>query len=381
MPEYNTCYRIDSKPTFCGLFYTSNKLIARRIYFLICIFVIYNVKMKVAYKTFNLPFKYPFTISKGTKTHQPTLIVELEHFGFKGYGEAPAIAYYNIPVEKMVEDLEGKKQFVEKFAFSDPERYWHYLHHLFPNNSFLVCALDIAGWDLFGKIKRKQLHELWNLDTNKSPLTDYTIGIDTIEKMLEKMKEKPWPVYKIKVGVDGDIEMVEALRKHTDAMLRVDANAGWTLEQALQKIPQLKELGVEMVEQPLAKDNWEGMKILYEKSPLPLFADEACVAEGDVEKCLNHFHGINIKLTKCSGITPARRMIAKARELNMKVMVGCMNECSVGTAAIAQLAPLLDVVDMDGPLLLTEDVAKGVTFDNGKIGYTNLPGLGININW
>jgi len=366
-------------PCCCQQFFVLQIFVA--ISFLLCIFVAQQLNMKVSYKTFSLPFKYPFTISKGTKTHQPTFIVELEHFGLKGYGEAPAIAYYNIPVEKMVEDLERKKIFVEKFAFSDPERYWHYLHHLFPNNSFLVCALDMAGWDLYGKIKRKPLYELWNLDKNESPLTDYTIGIDTIDKMVEKMKEKPWPVYKVKVGVEGDIEMVEALRKHTDAILRVDANAGWTLEQALQKIPLLKELGVEMVEQPLAKDNWEGMKVLFEKSPLPLFADEACVAENDIGNCVNHFHGINIKLTKCSGITPARRMIATARALHMKVMVGCMNESSVGTAAIAQLAPLLDVVDMDGPLLLREDIAKGVTFNNGKIQYTDLPGLGIEIDW
>ncbi|MFT3678801.1 MAG: dipeptide epimerase [Ferruginibacter sp.] len=336
--------------------------------------------MKVSYKIYNLPFRHPFTISKGTKTHQPTFIVSLEYFGAVGYGEAPAISYYNIPVEKMAEDLERKKLFVEKFAFSDPERYWHYLHHLFPNNSFLVCALDIAAWDMYGKLKRKQLHELWSLDITKAPLTDYTIGIDTIDKMLEKMKEKPWPIYKIKVGVEGDVEMVGALRKHTDAILRVDANAGWTLEQALQKIPLLKELGVEMIEQPLAKDNWEGMKVLFEQSPLPIYADESCVFETDVEKCFNHFHGINIKLTKCSGITPARRMITKARELNMKVMVGCMNESSVGTAAIAQLAPLLDLVDMDGPLLLSEDVAEGVGFDFGKIIYTARTGLGAAVN-
>ena len=208
--------------------------------------------MKVKYKTYNLPFKHPFTISKGTKTHQPTLIVELEFMGIRGYGEAPAISYYNIPVEKMVEDLERKKIFVEKFAFSDPERYWHYLHHLFPANPFLVCALDMAGWDLFGKLKRKQLHELWNLDTTKSPVTDFTIGIDTIDKMVAKMKQKPWPIYKIKVGVPGDIEMVTALRQHTDALFRVDANAGWSLEDALEKIPQLQQLGVELVEQPLA---------------------------------------------------------------------------------------------------------------------------------
>ncbi|HMD00685.1 MAG TPA: dipeptide epimerase, partial [Ferruginibacter sp.] len=325
--------------------------------------------MKAAYKIFNLPFQHPFTISKGTKTHQPTFIVELEFLGIKGYGEAPAIKYYDIPVEKMAEDLESKRRFVEQFAFSDPERYWHYLHHLFPNNSFLVCALDMAGWDLYGKLKRKQLHEIWELDTNKAPLTDYTIGIDSIDNMVAKVKEKPWPIYKIKVGVENDIEMVAALRKHTNAVFRVDANAGWTLEQALEKIPLLKELGVELVEQPLAKDDWDGMRKLFSESPLPLFADEACVAEKDVEKCFGHFHGINIKLTKCSGITPARRMISKAKELDLKLMLGCMNESSVGTAAIAQLAPLVDHVDMDGPLLLAEDPAEGVGFDNGKIIY------------
>jgi L-Ala-D/L-Glu epimerase len=333
--------------------------------------------MKVSYKILHLPFTHPFTISKATKTHQPTFIVELEFMGIKGYGEAPAITYYNIPVEKMVEDIERKKVFVEKFAFSDPERYWHYLHHLFPQNNFLVCALDIAAWDLYGKLKRKPLYQLWNLDMAAAPLTDYTIGIDTIEKMVAKMKEKPWPIYKVKVGVDGDVEMVAALRQQTDAVLRVDANAGWTLEQALQKIPQLQTLGVELIEQPLAKEDWAGMKVLYEKSALPLYADEACVYENDVEKCHNHFHGINIKLTKCSGITPARRMIAKARELNMQVMIGCMNESTIGSGAIAHLAPLLDKLDMDGPLLLSQDAASGIKYDFGKVSVSEAPGLGI----
>ena len=335
--------------------------------------------MTVSYKIFELPFKYPFTISKGTKTVQPTFIVELDYFGIKGYGEAPAIAYYNIPVEKMAADLEAKKMFVEKFALTDPERYWHYLHHLFPQNPFLVCALDMAGWDIYGKLKRKQLHQLWGLDTSNTPLTDYTIGIADIEVMVQKMKATPWPIYKVKVGADNDLEMVAALRKETDAVLRVDANAGWTLEQALQKIPVLKTLGVEMVEQPLAKDDWEGMKVLYQQSELPLYADESCVSEHDVAKCAGHFHGINIKLTKCSGITPARRMIEAARKLNLKVMMGCMNESSVGTAAIAQFAPLLDMVDMDGPLLLSQDIARGIGFERGKIIYNDLPGLGIEM--
>ncbi len=335
--------------------------------------------MKITAQSFNLPFRFPFTISRGTKTHQPTLIVELEHFGIKGYGEAPAITYYNITVEQMIDELEKKKSFAEKFAFTDPERYWHYLHHLIPNNPFLVCALDIAAWDLYGKMKGKKLFELWKLDISNNPLTDYTIGIDTIGKMIGKIKEKPWPVYKIKAGTENDIEMVKILRQNTNAILRVDANAGWTLNEALKKIPQLQELGIELVEQPLAKNNWEGMKILYEKSPLPLFADESCALENDVEKCKGYFHGINIKLTKCSGITPARNMIKKAKELGLKVMVGCMNESTIGTAAIAHLLPLSDFADLDGPLLLSKDIASGISYNYGKINYGEGPGLGIKL--
>jgi L-alanine-DL-glutamate epimerase-like enolase superfamily enzyme len=241
----------------------------------------------------------------------------------------------------------------------------------------LVCALDIAAWDLYGKMKGKPLYKLWNLDISKNPVTDYTIGIDTIENMTAKMKDKPWPVYKVKVGTENDIEMIKALRKYTDSVIRVDANAGWTMEEALKKISILKDLGVELVEQPLQQNDWEGMKILYEKSSLPLIADESCAMEIDVEKCRGYFHGINIKLTKCSGITPAKRMITKARELGLKVMMGCMNETTVGTAAIAHLLPLIDYADMDGPLLLAEDVAKGIHYDFGKIGYSGEPGLGI----
>src|SRR3954447_1955118 len=160
--------------------------------------------MQLKYYSYELAFRHPFTISRGTKTHQPTLIVELEHRGLTGYGEAPAITYYHIPVEKMIYDLEAKRAFIEKYALTDPERYWHYLHHLFPDNSFLVCALDMAGWDIFGKMKRKKLYELWELDVTKNPLTDFTIGIDTIDAMVSKMNENPWPIYKIKLGTQQD---------------------------------------------------------------------------------------------------------------------------------------------------------------------------------
>jgi L-alanine-DL-glutamate epimerase-like enolase superfamily enzyme len=336
--------------------------------------------MNLNYWHKELPFKYPFTISNGrTKTHQPSLIVSLSIGDFVGFGEAPAIVYYNITVEQMIADLESKRNLVEKFALTDPERYWHYLHHLFPNNPFLVCALDMAAWDLFGKMKGKLLFDLWGTAWNETPVCDYTIGIDTIEKMVAKMQEKPWPIYKIKLGTDQDIEIVKALRKQTNAPLRVDANAGWQLEEALEKIPQLAELGVEMIEQPLEKNNWDGMKLLFEKSVLPLYADESCVFEQDVAKCFKHFHGINIKLTKCSGITPARRMILEARSLGLKVMMGSMNECSIGSAAIANFLPQIDLVDMDGPLLLSEDLATGIDYHDGKIKLNGKSGLGIQV--
>ena len=279
----------------------------------------------------------------------------------------------------MIEDLERKKVFVEKFAFTEPDRWWHYLHHLFPANNFLVCALDIAGWDLYGQIKRKPLKEFWMPEHPKQPVCDYTIGIDTIEKMVEKLKEKPWPIYKIKLGTDRDIEIIEALRKHTDSVFRIDANAAWKKEEALEKIRAFEKLGVEFIEQPLAKDDWEGMKWLSDKSPLPLYADESCVVEQDVEKCHGYFHGINIKLTKCSGITPALRMIQQARNLGLGVMIGAMNESTVGSAAIAHLMPLVDYVDADGPLLLAEDIASGLDYTaDGQILTTSHPGLGIS---
>ena len=335
--------------------------------------------MKLRYWQQNLPFQYPFSISNGrTKTHQPALVVTLELGPFTGIGEAPAIVYYNITVEQMMADLESKRTLVEKFALTDPERYWHYLHHLFPNTPFLVCALDIACWDLYGKMKGRPLYALWDTEWEHTAITDYTIGIDQIDQMVGKMKAKPWPVYKIKLGTDEDIAIVKALRVNTDARFRIDANAGWTTEEALEKIPQLAELGVEFIEQPLAKDNWEGMKVLFERSSLPLFADESCVSETDVEKCHGHFHGINIKLTKCSGITPARRMITKARSLGMQVMMGSMNESTIGSSAIAHFLPQLDHADLDGPLLLSQDVAQGLTYDFGTVRVSGKPGLGIS---
>jgi len=336
--------------------------------------------MQLHYKTTNIPFIHPFTISGGrTKTHQPALVVALQLGNLFGYGEAPAIAYYDITVEKMVADIELHKKMIEKFAFTEPARYWHYLHHLIPKNPFLICALDMAAWDLYGKMKGKLLHQLWHTNFEDQIPTDYTIGIDSVENMVNKLKEKPWPIYKVKLGTPNDIDIVKALRANTNSKIRVDANAGWTLEEALQLIPELKDLNVELVEQPLAKDNWEGMKQLYQQSSLPLIADESCVFEQDVAKCYNHFHGINIKLTKCSGITPALRMIDEARKLQMQIMMGSMNENIIGSAAIAQFIPMLDYVDMDGPLLQNAEFANasGLAIYQNRVEVAGTKGLGI----
>jgi L-Ala-D/L-Glu epimerase len=333
--------------------------------------------MIIEHFSFNLRFKYPFTISRGTKTHQPTFVVCLEQFGLKAFGEAPAISYYHIPVEKMAADLCAKQEIIEKFAFTVPEKFWHFLHQLIPDNAFLVCALDMAGWDLYGKLKNKPIYACLNLDMQQAPLTDYTIGIDTIDKMVEKMLETPWPIYKIKLGTEQDADIIRSLRSHTDAVLRVDANAGWTLDQALEILPALAACSVEFVEQPLDKHDQDGMRVLFEKSPLPLIADESCVSEQDVEKLHGLFHGINIKLTKCGGLTPALRMIQTARRLNMKVMAGGMNESTIGSAAVGHLLPLLDYVDMDGILLLDEDIATGLSIENGRVTLSGKPGLGV----
>jgi L-alanine-DL-glutamate epimerase-like enolase superfamily enzyme len=242
---------------------------------------------------------------------------------------------------------------------------------------FALCALDMAFTDLYARKKGKKLYEYWNYNTDKNPLTDYTIGIASIEKMVAKMKELPWPIYKIKLGTSEDLEIVKALRQHTDAVFRIDANCGWGVEETINNSVELKKLGVEFLEQPMKADFWEGHKEVYKYTALPIIADESCIIEEDVAKCHNHFHGVNIKLVKCGGLTPGKRMIENAKQLGLKTMVGCMTESSVGISAIAHLLPQLDYVDMDGALLLAEDIAEGVTISAGKIYYPDRDGTGV----
>ena len=335
--------------------------------------------MQVIFRIFNLKLKHPFTISRESRTIQPSLIVELQSDGLSGFGEATSSIYYKRTVDSMKHNLEKIIPFIESATNETPEEFWLKAYHFLKDDMFALCALDMAYTDLYARKKGKKLYKFWGYSPNNNPMTDYTIGIDTIEKMVSKIKELPWPIYKIKLGTNEDIAIVKELRKHTNAIFRIDANCGWTVSEALQNAIELKKLCVEFLEQPLKADNWEGHKLLFKNSVLPIIADESCIIEEDVAKCYNHFHGVNIKLVKCGGLTPARRMIALAKQFGMKTMVGCMTESTVGISAIAHLLPELDFVDMDGGLLLADDIATGITINNGVIEYSELNGTGVTL--
>lgn len=335
--------------------------------------------MKLHLSSYDLSLSSPFRIAHGVRTVQPTMIVGLEADGHLGLGEATATSYYGKKVEDMLEVLEQLRSDIEKETLDSPEQFWTRMYSKLKHHPFELCALDVAAHDLFARQQGLALYELWKLDPSTTPLTNYTIGIGPIEEMVDKIKARPWPVYKVKLGTDHDLEIIQALRKVTEARFRIDANTAWTAEQTIALAPQLKALGVEFLEQPLKADDWEGAKEVFQHSVLPVIADESCQLEADIEKCHAYFHGVNIKLMKCGGLTPARRMVQQARSLDLKVMVGCMTESTVGISAIAHLAPLLDYVDMDGALLLKEDIADGVKIQDGKAIFADRKGTGARL--
>ena len=336
--------------------------------------------MEVYLKPYELKLRHTFTISRGSYSGQQTLIVELKDGRFSGIGEATSNPYYGITVQKMMEDIRLVQPLIESSGNDTPEEFWKMLIPKLKHNMFALCALDMAYNDLFAHKNGNKLYELWGYNINNNPLTNYTIGIASIAEMTAKMEGFPWPIYKIKLGTKDDIKIIKELRKHTNAIFRVDANCGWNVDETIHNSLLLKELGVEFIEQPLEAENWDGHKEVFFKSVLPIIADESCQVESDVTKCHKYFHGINVKLVKCGGLTPAKRMLLQAKNLGMKTMVGCMTESSIGISAIAHLLPLLDYVDMDGALLLANDIAKGVTIENGIVKYSNLNGIGAVLN-
>ncbi|WP_442484413.1 dipeptide epimerase [Aeoliella sp. SH292] len=334
--------------------------------------------MDVSYREYDLPLRHVFTIARGSTTVQQTIVVQLSEDGMHGYGEATTNDYYGATLEAMAAAFDRVTPLLKASSAREPEAVLAQLAQELEGQSFPLSALDAAVHDLWGKLHGKPVYAMWGLSTDKVPSSNYTIGIDSVEKMVAKMEEMPgWPVYKIKLGTDRDTEIVRALREHTSATLRVDANCGWTADQTIEYSKELATLGVEFIEQPLAAGDIDGAKKVFEHSALPIMADESCITEADVAKCAGMFHGINIKLSKCGGLAPARRMIAEARERKLRVMVGCMTESTVGISAIAQLLPLLDYVDMDGAVLIAKDVATGARVEKGVCHYPHANGSGI----
>ncbi|QHI36336.1 L-Ala-D/L-Glu epimerase [Kordia antarctica] len=335
------------------------------------------MKLQLTVQSFELPLKNPFTISRYTVTIQKTVVVSISDGNFVGYGESTVNPYYNSTIESLKASAESVK-----YIFNDieenlhPAELWKRLQPKLEDNYFALCAIDTAYWDLYAKQQQKPLRRFWSENDENLPKTNFTIGIDSIDVMKSKIEETPWPIYKIKLGTKNDLEIIRELRKITDSVFRVDANCAWTVDETLENAKILKELNVEFIEQPLKADNWNGMKILKEKSVLPIIADESCLKLEDVSKCAEVFHGINIKLMKCGGITSALQMIQIAKAKQLKIMVGCMTESSIGISNLAQLASLLDYIDADGALLLQSDIAKGVTFNNGKILFADGNGSG-----
>jgi L-Ala-D/L-Glu epimerase len=368
--------------------------------------------MKLTLRTVGLPLRHVFRTAHGAAEVQETLLVELRDEGFSGYGEGCAPDFYHVTQAMMYDALEAARGRIESERLDDPAAFWERLAPLLGHNRFAQAAVDMAAHDLWGKKRGQPVYRLWGLELCRScqtdraesmvrcthptettggaalrlthptelPVSDYTIGLDTIEKMVAKMAEyADWPIFKIKLGTPDDLQIVRELRRHTKAIFRVDANCAWTAAEAIANAGELKDLRVEFIEQPLKADDWTGMRQVFAESALPVIADESCQTEEDVGRCGECFHGINIKLTKCGGMTPGRRMIEHGRRLGMKIMMGCMTESTVGISAIAQFLPLLDYVDMDGAELIARDVATGVRLDHGRAVFPAENGNGVRL--
>ena len=335
--------------------------------------------LRLSFEPYELQLRHTFTVSSHSRKTTPDVQVKLEYEGFTGYGEASMPPYLGQSVETVCAFLSK----VDLAQFNDPfqlENILAYVDSLSPGDSAAKAAVDIALHDLVGKLLGQPWWRLWGLDPAKTPDTTFTIGIDTPEVVRQKTREcaDRFNILKVKVGLDNDKEMIGTIREITDLPLAVDANQGWKdREQALDEIHWLKENGVVMVEQPMAKERLDDNAWITERSPLPIFADEAIQRLADIPSVKGAYHGINIKLMKCTGMREAWKMLNYARAEGMKVMVGCMTETSCAVSAAAQLSPAVDFADLDGNLLITNDLYIGMEVVNGKITLSDRPGIGI----
>lgn len=338
-----------------------------------------QAKMKLTFRPYELALRHVFTVASYSRTTTPDVQVEIQYEGFTGYGEASMPPYLGESVESVMTFL-GKvnlEQFDDPFQLED---ILAYIDGLMPGNTAAKASIDIALHDLVGKILNAPWHRIWGLDKEKTPSTTFTIGIDTAEVVREKTLEAAdrFNILKVKLGRDNDKEMIETIRTVTDLPIAVDANQGWKDKQyALDMIHWLKEKGIVMVEQPMPKTQLDDIAWITGQSPLPIFADESLQRLSDVAGLKGAFSGINIKLMKCTGMREAWKMVTLARALDMKVMVGCMTETSCAISAAAQFSPAVDFADLDGNLLISNDLFKGAEVIKGKITLNDLPGIGV----
>jgi len=336
-------------------------------------------RMQLHFYPYELQLKHTFTVSSYSRTTTPGVQVKIDYQGYTGYGEASMPPYLGQSVESVTAFLQkvNLEQFADPFCLED---ILTYVDSLSPGDSAAKAAVDIALHDLVGKMLGAPWYRIWGYDPAKAPSTTFTIGIDTPEVMKEKTLEcaGQFNILKVKLGTDRDKELIQTIRSVTDLPLAVDVNQGWGDRfQALDMIYWLKEQGIVMVEQPLAIDRYDDQAWLNERSPLPLFADESVQRLPDVRRMHGLFSGINIKLMKCTGLREAHKMVDLARALDMQVMLGCMTETSCAVSAAAQLSPAVDFADLDGNLLISNDLFSGVTVVDGKLTLPSAPGIGI----
>ena len=335
--------------------------------------------LELSFYPYELQLQHTFTVSSYSRNTTPGVQVEINYEGYTGYGEASMPPYLGQSVDSVTAFLKrvNLKQFADPFHLED---ILTYVDSLSPGDSAAKAAVDIALHDLVGKILGAPWYKIWGYDPAKAPSTTFTIGIDTPEVVREKTLEcaDKFNILKVKVGLDTDKEMIETIRSVTNLPLAVDANQGWRDRfKALDMIYWLREHGVVMVEQPMPVDRIDDQAWLNERSPLPLFADESIQRLVDVPDMKGLFSGINIKLMKCTGLREAHKMVDLARGLGMKVMLGCMTETSCGISAAAQLSPAVDFADLDGNLLISNDIFSGVTVVDGKLTLPSTPGIGV----
>ena len=334
--------------------------------------------MQVAYQSYQLELKYPFTIAKFSRTSTPLLLLRLDYEGTKGYGEASMVPYMGESIETAIGFL--KKVDWNKFVFPfDFEAILDYLDDLAVAQPAIKAAIDIALHDLQGKLLSKPCYEIYRADPAKMPLTSYTIGIDSPELTRKKLEEvKDFKVLKIKLGTDHDESIIRNIRSMTDLPLYIDANQGWTDKaKAIDLIYWLHDQGALLIEQPMAKTDLEGNAWLTGRSPIPIIADEAVQRLDDLSIIKGAYHGINVKLMKSAGMYEAHQMILKAKSMDMKVLIGCMSESSCATLAGIALAPLCNWSDLDGPWLTRNNPFKAPVLKNGRYQLSTLPGLGL----